>query len=260
MLDSLTARGFQVEFHSHARAILSVDFPDQVIELERALSDMALPIEEIIGSGGGETKWTQRLRHGLSELEWRKANFKIEKSINGKARESISHEIDHVRIAPAGVIVLEIEWNNKDPFFDRDLENFKRLHAEGAISVGVIVTRGTSLQAEMVGMVGRYAKERQLRSIEDVQRLGLTPTPRQQKEVSRRQKAGLDFDEAWSQTFVADKYGQATTHWRKLEDRVHRGVGNPCPLLLIGLPASIVRFGAGLDVAAIAADADESQS
>jgi hypothetical protein len=25
-------------------------------------------------------------------------------------------------------------------------------------------------------------------------------------------------------------------------DRVRRGVGNPCPLLLIGLPASIVTF------------------
>ena len=23
------------------------------------------------------------------------------------------------------LIALEIEWNNKDPFFDRDLENFK---------------------------------------------------------------------------------------------------------------------------------------
>lgn len=43
------------------------------------------------------------------------------------------------------MLALEIEWNNKDPFFDRDLENFKRLHAEGAISVGVLITRGASL-------------------------------------------------------------------------------------------------------------------
>jgi hypothetical protein len=43
--------------------------------------------------------------------------------------------------------------------------------------------------------------------------------------------------------FVADKFGEATTHWRKLEDRVHRGVGNPCPLVLIGLPDTIVTFG-----------------
>ncbi|HSV23752.1 MAG TPA: BglII/BstYI family type II restriction endonuclease [Xanthobacteraceae bacterium] len=41
-------------------------------------------------------------------------------------------------------MALEIEWNNKDSFFDRDLENFKRLHADGAISVGIIVMRGHS--------------------------------------------------------------------------------------------------------------------
>jgi hypothetical protein len=27
-----------------------------------------------------------------------------------------------------------------------------------------------------------------------------------------------------------------------LMDRIHRGVGNPCPLLLVGLPASLVSF------------------
>jgi hypothetical protein len=258
MLDSLKARGFQVEFHSHATAILSVDFPEAISELERALSNMMLPIEEIIGSGGGETKWTQRLRHALAELQWTKANFKIEKSINGVPRESVSHEIDHVRVLPSGVIALEIEWNNKDPFFDRDLENFKRLHAEGAISVGVIVTRGASLQGEMVSLVHRYAAERQLRSTGDLQVIGLNPTLRQQKDVERRMRTGISFAEAWSQSFVQDKYGQATTHWRKLDDRVHRGVGNPCPLLLIGLPASIVRFGENLDIAAIAAGAEDS--
>jgi hypothetical protein len=56
-------------------------------------------------------------------------------------------------------------------------------------------------------------------------------------------RPGVTFAEAWSSSFAQDKYGAATTHWRKLEDRVHRGVGNPCPLLLIGLPASIVTFG-----------------
>jgi hypothetical protein len=47
--------------------------------------------------------------------------------------------------------------------------------------------------------------------------------------------------------FVSDKFGEATTHWRKLNDRVHRGVGNPCPLVLIGLPDSIVTFHEGKD-------------
>ena len=88
-----------------------------------------------------------------------------------------------------GVIALEIEWNNKDPFFDRDLENFKRLHAEGAISVGVIVTRGASLQDEMVGLVRRFADERQVTSERTCLQLGLNPTRRQQGDFERRMRA-----------------------------------------------------------------------
>ncbi len=57
-----------------------------------------------------------------------------------------------------------------------------------------------------------------------------------------RKKEPLSFAAAWTEHFVSDKYGTATTHWRKLMDRVRRGVGNPCPLLLIGLPASMVSF------------------
>lgn len=87
MFDSLTEKEFQVEIHSHARAILSVDFPDAVAELERVIGDLSIPIEEIIGSGGGETKGTQRLRRGLADIGWRKANFVVEKRINGKRRE-----------------------------------------------------------------------------------------------------------------------------------------------------------------------------
>ncbi len=73
------------------------------------------------------------------------------------------------------MIALEIEWNNKDPFFDRDLENFKRLHAEGAISVGVIVTRHTTLHEGMDQFVLRFAREQQIRSFEDLRRLDIVP-------------------------------------------------------------------------------------
>ena len=124
MLKNLNDRGYQIEFHSHATAIMSVDFPDAIVELGSVLGSLSIPIEEIIGGGGGETKGTQRLRRALAQHGWQKINFKIEKTINGVQRESVSHEVDHVRTFDQGVIALEIEWNNKDPFFDRDLENF----------------------------------------------------------------------------------------------------------------------------------------
>ena len=57
-----------------------------------------------------------------------------------------------------------------------------------------------------------------------------------------RSQNPVSFVDAFTDKFVSDKFGQATTHWRKLMDRVSRGVGNPCPLLLIGLPSSIVTF------------------
>jgi hypothetical protein len=260
MFEALISRGFQLQFLSHAIAILSVDFPEAVAELGEALEGLTIPIEEIVGSGGGEAKGTQRLRHKLADLGWRKMNFTIEKRINGEARESTSHEVDHVRKFSAGIVALEIEWNNKDPFFDRDLENFKRLHAEGVISVGVIVTRGETLQHDMTALVRRFAEDKGLAAGDDLRGLGLNPTPRQTKDVERRMRAGIGFPEAWSTSFVQDKYGAATTHWRKLEDRMRRGVGNPCPLLLIGLPSSTVTFGELLDVQAIAAGDDEAAS
>ena len=52
----------------------------------------------------------------------------------------------------------------------------------------------------------------------------------------------VPFAKAWTDNFVSNKFGQATTHWSKLMNRIDRGVGNPCPLLLIGLPHSILVF------------------
>jgi Restriction endonuclease BglII len=45
-----------------------------------------------------------------------------------------------------GKIALEVEWNNKDPFFDRDLNNFRLLFELRVIDVGIVVTRSTGLQ------------------------------------------------------------------------------------------------------------------
>jgi hypothetical protein len=246
MFEKLTKRGFQVEFSSHAEAILRGDFPEVASQLEEVLLDSTIPIEEIIGSGGGETKGTQRLRNALAEHGWRKHNFIVQRIIDGVEREAQSHEVDHIRTFKAGTVALEIEWNNKDPFFDRDLENFKRLHADGAISLGIIVTRGSTLQDAMKRLVRRFVDDNNIDSHDDMERIGLDRTRRQIADVMKRvtrKKNPIAFRDAWVDHFVGDKFGTATTHWSKLQDRVQRGVGNPCPLVLIGLPESIVTFG-----------------
>lgn len=241
VIDALRGLGFDVLTRNHAEAILAVDFPGETAELVDALSGFRIPPDEVVGSGGGEARSTQRLRRGLAQAGWRKHRFETALTVDGRVKEAITHEIDHVRYGARGTLALEIEWNNKDPFFDRDLENFQRLHAQSVISLGIIVTRGAALNAGMAGLVAGFLRERGVADAEALMQFGMKRrTDRQVQAVERLVAGGAEFAEAFARTFIADKFGQATTHWKKLEDRVRRGVGNPCPLLLLGLPASVV--------------------
>lgn len=242
MFEKLKKKGFQVLALHHAEAILAHDLAEAVGELEQVLMEIEIPVVELVKGGGGEGALTQRLRHSLADhFEWRKHNFEVKKIIDGVERESVSHEVDHVKRFESGVFALEIEWNNKDPFFDRDLENFKRLHADGAISIGGIITRGASLQASLKRLISEFAQDHGIGSVDDLVRDGYyEPTTRQRELIAKAVESKGAFPDGWAHAFVGDKFGQATTHWDKLEERVKRGVGNPCPLLLIGIPDTVV--------------------
>lgn len=256
MFDRLREVGFDVRQAHHAEALVTHDFEGLEQELTECLLGLRLPATSLIGGGGGEAEGTQYLRRALAKRGWVKRVLRIEKNVvqfegtPGKSsfREtgrdqvaSLSHEIDHVKQFPAGTALLEIEWNNKDPFFDRDLENFKRLHADGAASLGVIITRGASFQNGIEEKLAAFVRGRQLNSIADLERVfNLDPTRRQRANIDKAVKSSGDFAKGWAKAFVADKFGQATTHWSKLHDRLSRGVGNPCPLIAIGIPLNCV--------------------
>jgi hypothetical protein len=239
MFEKLKAKNFEILALHHAEAILKHDMAEAVRQLESTLLDIKIPAAELVFGGGGEGKGTQRLRNALTGAGWKKHRFEIKKIVDGVEKESISHEIDHVKVFKCGVCALEIEWNNKDPFFDRDLENFKRLHADGVISIGAIVTRGRTLHDGMRDIIEAFARKNGIDKIEKLSRF-YTPTPRQQRLFELGAKSKGSFEKSWAHAFVGDKFGEATTHWKKLEDRVKRGVGNPCPLLLIGIPKTVV--------------------
>jgi len=241
MFETLREKSFEILALHHAEAILRHDMREAAEEIENVLDSMSIPVEELVRGGGGEGQLTQRIRNALADdYGWRKHSFEIKKVINGEERESVSHEIDHVKRFDAGTFALEIEWNNKDPFFDRDLENFKRLHAEGAISIGAIITRGASLHSSLRGLLERFAIDQGIDSVEKLADYGYSPTRRQLRLIEEATERLGTFAKGWANVFVGDKFGEATTHWRKLTERVHRGVGSPCPLLLIGIPRDVV--------------------
>lgn len=238
--------GFDIAFRSFSDALFGYAFRDAAHELVTVLQDISIPVSDLVAGGGGEATSTQRLRRALSELGWEKHEFEVSKRIDGIETISESHEVDHVKRFPNGTVALEIEWNNKDPFFDRDLENFARLHADNAIALGVIVTRGASLQGNLERLVHDYARRQGISSIESLERhlrdLDRTLPPRQRRNLEKTlENTPRSFEQVWANLFVKDKFGQATTHWVKLEARLRRGLGSPCPFLGVGIPSSIVK-------------------
>ena len=232
----LQDQGFDVRFSYHADAIIGLHFPDVIDELTQILGDIDVPMHEIMGSGGGEAKVTQRLRKRLSASGWKKTNFDVHKSINEAMTYATSHEVDHVKKFDHGTIALEIEWNNKDPFYDRDLENFQRLHADGAISLGILVTRGKSLQDGLTDRMRQFLVANGIHDFASLEAFGIKRTDRQKADIENRLLRDPDFPSAVAHHYKSDKFGTSTTHWEQLNNRFARGVGSPCPLVGIGIP------------------------
>ena len=62
--------------------------------------------------------------------------------MDGEPTLSPTHHVDYFK----NRVAIETEWNNKDPFFDRDLTTFRLLFELNVLSVGVIITRADELQ------------------------------------------------------------------------------------------------------------------
>lgn len=129
------------DFH-HACAILSSDFQEQLEEIVDVLKDFRLLREDIVTRGGRKSPIANRIDSAFSDLGWEEKGYETSVTINGIEEKTPTHKFDCVK----GRVALEIQWNNKDPFFDRDLRNFRNLFEKGAISVGVLITRSSELQ------------------------------------------------------------------------------------------------------------------
>ncbi|CAN7443188.1 hypothetical protein LJR220_004009 [Bradyrhizobium sp. LjRoot220] len=86
MFDRLRERAFEIDFSiSRGSNSLASTSRKSLSSLKTCCSS-TIPIEEIIGSGGGETK-AQRLRNALA-ADWRKHNFVVQRIIDGVEREA----------------------------------------------------------------------------------------------------------------------------------------------------------------------------
>ena len=127
----------------NAVGVLQTACPGEWTEIQATLRSFRLHRSEVLKAGGARSTIVERLERPLKDAGWVEKHFATAIVVDGVQRDSPTHSVDCFK----GRVALEVEWNNKDPFYDRDLINFQALHREGAIAVGVIVTRGPYLQA-----------------------------------------------------------------------------------------------------------------
>ena len=144
-LPKFIRNNYEVHEWNHASAILENDFPDEWNEIITILKKFRVKKSHIIVGGGGRSKVTQSLDSAFYGNGWKEHEFDTKITVDNKTSETPTHKVDCVK----NRIALEIEWSNKDPFFDRDLNNFRLLFDRGAISVGVIITKSDELSEIM---------------------------------------------------------------------------------------------------------------
>ncbi|MFN8155759.1 MAG: BglII/BstYI family type II restriction endonuclease [Bacteroidia bacterium] len=141
---------YEIHEWRHASAILEQDFKGELNDIFEMLRQFKLYKSHIITGGGRKSSVSSSLDDFLYSKGWEEKKFDTAIRIDNAELVSPTHKIDCFK----NRVALEIEWNNKDPFFDRDLNNFRLLFDLRAVSVGVIITRCDELQ-EIFDELGR---------------------------------------------------------------------------------------------------------
>lgn len=142
LLPELLRENYEVHEWKHACAILKYDFPQEWDDIIDVLGSFRLRKSHIAKPGGRKSDVASVLDDSFNARGWKERSFDTSFVIDKLELKSPTHKVDCYK----NHVALEIEWNNKDPFFDRDLNNFRLLFDLRAISVGIIVTRRDELQ------------------------------------------------------------------------------------------------------------------
>lgn len=142
LLPEFIRANYEVHEWKHACAILHNDFPAEWADVVDVLTAFRWYRSWVSVGGGRKSKVAEAIDRPLYARGWVEKHFDTEILVDGAKLESPTHAVDCFK----NRVALEIEWNNKDPFFDRDLNNFRLLFELRAVSVGIVITRCDDLQ------------------------------------------------------------------------------------------------------------------
>jgi len=143
---------YEVREWRNGLAILSAAHPQEWADILKVLEGFYLTKSDILQPGGSKGLIASKLDSHFTRLGWVEKKFDTKIVVDSNEYVTPTHKVDCYK----NRIALEVEWNNKDPFFDRDLNNFRLLFDLRAIDAGVVITRCTELQ-RIFNALGRGA-------------------------------------------------------------------------------------------------------
>lgn len=207
----LTAK-FEIFSYRNAAPILANSFPDHFKEICEAMEKFQITRKMIRIPGGNKGPIAKYVSTLFTENNgWREARISADLHVHilhaTKRNEVLSkyvregfldgHRIDFLN----GKVALDLEWNSKDQTYDRDLYAFSAFYEAGAIDLGIILTRGSSLDNAFFKALGKVLKN----------------------------------DGSEGPDEVYKKFGASTTWMGKLLYRLDAGRNGGCPVLAIGI-------------------------
>ncbi|MEQ8368191.1 MAG: BglII/BstYI family type II restriction endonuclease [Roseicyclus sp.] len=206
---------YEVFSYRNAASILSKGFPQQFEDIISALRRLTITRSMIRLPGGSKGPIAYHV-DDLFDENWRETHISADlhvRLLDAKKKTEVfseytregyldGHRIDFVN----GKVALDLEWNSKDQTYDRDLYAFSAFYEAGAIDVGVILTRGKSLDSKFFRGLGKALKKDGTEDVGDVYK----------------------------------KYGASTTWMGKLLYRLDAGRNGGCPVLAIGITPKCV--------------------
>lgn len=144
------AERYEVHEWRNGLAILAAAHPKEWSDIVQVLRGFKLLKSDILQPGGSKGLISSKLDGHFTKLGWVEKKFDTKIVVDTAEHIAPTHKVDCYK----NRVALEVEWNNKDPFYDRDLNNFRLLFDLRAIDAGVIITRCTELQ-QIFNKLGR---------------------------------------------------------------------------------------------------------
>ncbi|MBR2292875.1 MAG: restriction endonuclease [Clostridia bacterium] len=205
---------FEFQNYGHALEILNEAFASEWNDIQDALENLSISIEDLKAAGGNETAIPKKFDDVLYPLEWREIRITGDLLVKMYPRRSNQrgrfsndpfdekliegyidgHNIDFIK----NKVAFDLEWNSKDQTFDRDLLAMRTYFDCGLVEVGIIVTRAEDLNDIFKAVKDNDGKP------------------------------------------LMSKYGASTTWMGKLEYRLKSRRNGGCPILAIGIKKSCV--------------------